>query len=342
MEGSSEGVVMTDIYGSAQTVVEDRFDSAQEYASDAWNTAKEYIDNLIPTFGYDLPYSQITMTFPIIQLEPDLPDVPDPPSFIFFYNEEVYVSDLKDALTAALKSGVQNGGTGLGADVEDALWARARARREIENERIYQEAEEYFSSRGFTLPPGALAGRLFEALQEQTRANAQLNYEITIEQARLAQENTQFMLKTALALEDVEMTYAAKRADRLFEKAKYDQEGRIELYKAHALAYEHEVKGEIAKTEAQYKTYAVQLEHERNTLTLKIAEADANLKAAIAEYQLIQEAVKAGAQVSAQMAASALSSINTAAQLGFSGSENHYYEENRSIPDVSHNYSGSL
>jgi len=334
---------MVEIYESAATIVEDRFDSAQEYASDAWNTAKEYIDDLIPTFGYDLPYSRTVYTFPQIDIDSILPgEVPDPPSIFFFYNEEAYVSTLKDALTAALLTGVQDGGTGLGATVEAALWARARARQDISNARVYNEAENYFASRGFPLPPGALAGVLAEAAAEQTRADAQMNYEVSIEQARLAQVNTHFFLTTSLQLEEVEMTHAAKVAQRLFEAARYKQQANIDLYSALMQGYSSRLEATRTRLDAQVRSYAVKLEHEKNMITLKISEADRNLKAAIAEYQLIQESIKAGATVSAQMAASALSSINTAAQLGFSGSESHTHEENRAVPDVSHNYSGDI
>jgi len=334
---------MVDIYDDAATIVSDRFNSAQEYASDAWTTAKEYIDELIPTFGYDLPYSTTVYTFPIVDVDADMPDdLPTEPSIIFFYNEEVYVSDLKDALKAALLTGVQNGGTGLGTAVEAALWARARARNDLSNASVYDEAENFFASRGYTLPPGALAGRLAEAVAERTRSDNQMNYEISIEQARLAQTNTHFFLTASIQIEQAEMTHAATVAQRLFEAAKYNQQARIDIYDATVRGYAAQVQASGVTIEAKTKSYAVQLEHEGNLIRLRIAEADRNLKSAIAEYQLIQESIKAGATVSAQMAASALSSINTAAQLGFSGSESHTHEENRAVPDISHNYSGTL
>lgn len=326
---------MVAIYDSAATIVADRFDSAQEYASDAWTTAKAYIDDLVPTFGYDLPYSTSVYTFPEVVADADIPSPPAAPSIIFFYNEEVYVSDLKDALDAALLAGIQNGGTGLGSSIEDALWARARARNDLSNERVYNEAENYFASRGYTVPPGALAGVLAEAVAERTRSDNQINYEISIEQARLAQTNTHFFLTTSLQLEDVKMTHAATIAQRLFEAAKYEQQARIDVYDAQIKGYSAEVQGAITTVDATLKSYAVMLEHDRNTITMKISEADRNLKSAIAEYELIQESIKAGAQVSAQMAASALSSINTAAQLGFSGSESHYHEEKRAVATTS-------
>ena len=334
---------MVDIYDSAASVVEERFESSEAYADDAWSKAEWYIDRLVAVASeFDLPTMSIVYTFDEVDIDALMPSVPTEPSVIFFYEDQVYTSDLKDALKAALLTGVENGGTGLGTAVEAALWARARARNDLSNARVYEEAENFFASRGFTLPPGVLAGRLAEAVAERTRSDNQMNYEITIEQARLAQTNTHFFLTTSLQMEEVDMTNAAKAAQRVFEATKFSQEAMIAVYDSRIKGYAAEVTGVAATVDAKTKSYAIKLEHENNLVKLKIAEADNNLKAAITEYELLLEAMKSGAQVSAQMAASALSSINTAAQLGFSGSESHRYDETRAVPNVSHMYSGDL
>lgn len=161
----------------------------------------------------------------------------------FGFSEPAYSSPLIGAVKTALQSYISDGGTGLGADVEAAIWARARARKDLENERVYNEALGYFSARGFDIPPGALGGRLTEALKEQTRADTQINYEIMIEQARLAQTNSHHALTVSVNLEGIEKDFADKVAGRAFEKAKAACDIIISTYSAKVAAYVANMEG---------------------------------------------------------------------------------------------------
>jgi len=196
--------------------------------------------------SYDLPdvpiIEAITIpTSPDIEIpsfEGELPvDDVDLPQSIFIYNEEVYQSALRDAVSDKLLENVENGGTGLASEVEDAIWARAKARKDLEVEKMYDEAENYFSSRGFTLPPGALSGRLASVQKEVLRAEQQINYEIMIEQARLAQTNTHFALTTAVQQEASIMAYVGGVATRALDSAKYVQEAAIAIFNAAVAKY---------------------------------------------------------------------------------------------------------
>ena len=194
-------------------------------------------------------------TKPDIDL-PDAPDIqmidiPDPPSIdipvfdgvlpvceldspqtLFMYEEDVYQSILKDAINDNLLSLVNEGGTGLADDVEEAIWQRAQDRQALKNEQMYDEAETFFASRGFTLPPGALSGRIAGVQKEIARADQQLNYEIMIEQARLAQTNTHFALTTAVQHEANIMGYVSGVAERALNAAKIVQETAIAIFNA--------------------------------------------------------------------------------------------------------------
>lgn len=190
-----------------------------------------------------------------------------PPGSLFVYNEGDYVSDIKDAVDSKLLSDIQNGGTGLAEDVEEAIWQRALAREEIKKEKIYNEAEDYFASRGWIIPPGALAGRLQEALSEMERADSQINYEVMIEQAKLAQNNTQFILTLAVEHEKVKVGYVNAVADRAYNAAKFTQEAAVlvfnatvtkynldlDKYKTMASVYESRMKGALIEIE-RYKS----------------------------------------------------------------------------------------
>lgn len=305
---------------------------------------------------------------------------PSDPTIDFSFSEDSYSTGLLTLIRAALEDYVENGGTGLGTDVEAAIWERARARKDLENERVYDEANEYFSARGHDIPPGALSGRLVEALKEQARATAQINYEIAIEQARLAQNNTQHALTASIQLEGVGMNHASSVAGRALEKAKaacdvivktynalvsgfvaklekskieasvadsranaqvaqgnqviakytadvegYKVQVAVELgivesvakvYGFKVAGYEAEARIAVETLKAQIEAYKGQLMQSDNETQLTLKEAELTLHSYLGALALQTEAAKGTANVSAQLAASALNSVNASASLG--------------------------
>ena len=174
----------------------------------------------------------------IPSFEGELPvDDVDLPQSIFIYDETVYDSALRTAVSNKLLEDVQNGGTGLAVDVEAAIWERARARLELEKERKYDEVEDHFSARGFNIPQGALSSALMEVIKENARADEQINYEIMIEQARLAQTNTHFTLTSAIQQEANIMAFVGGVAGRALDAAKYSQEAAIAIFNASVAKY---------------------------------------------------------------------------------------------------------
>jgi hypothetical protein len=154
------------------------------------------------------------------------------PDLSFNFSEAMYDSALIQELKTKILLNIQNGGTGLDPDVEQAIFDRAKDKQELENERVYTEAEQYYAARGFTLPPGALGQRLLQAVIEITRANAALNQDIMIKQADLAQTNTHFMYQQAIALEAIIMDYTNKMVQRAFEGEKISIDVALNMYNA--------------------------------------------------------------------------------------------------------------
>ena len=70
---------------------------------------------------------------------------------------------------------ILTGGDGVPPDIEAAIWQRARARDTQEAARMTQEALSQFSSRGFSLPSGALAARVLEVQQEAANKGSTLS-----------------------------------------------------------------------------------------------------------------------------------------------------------------------
>jgi hypothetical protein len=92
------------------------------------------------------------------------------------------------------------GGTGLATDVEDAIYARAQAKNDLEAKRVQDAAFADNAARGFTLPSGAMTSALARARQDAANNNAKAANEIVIMQAEMEQKNLQFAVTTSAAL----------------------------------------------------------------------------------------------------------------------------------------------
>ena len=231
----------------------------------------------------------------------------------FSYSEANYGSDIWADLLAKVLNDIRNGGTGLGALIEEELYDRALARQETENERLYQEVEGYFEARGFSLPVGAMAGRLAEVAREISRNNTTINSEIMIDQAKLAQTNTHFMVDKGIQLEGMLRDFFNAQANRAFEAAKVVATIGIEIfnanvnkfnakvgaYQAQAVVYELRVKAALTQAEI-YKTQidacGVMSDVQKNLVAI-YAEKIKALDTTIKLYATEMEAVKIKAEV---------------------------------------------
>lgn len=183
-----------------------------------------------PTMGELISISIPTITIPpYTVIEPDTVDIG--------YNEATYQSDIQDALIAALVEFIENGGTGINVDIEAALWERGRGRQAVLNERLHNEANNYMASRGYNLPACVLTGLLSESLLEQNRADVQLEYEISIEQARLERAQSDYSIHAGVTLEGQEKEHFNNIANRTLDCAKAAVQVIIDLYLAKLDAY---------------------------------------------------------------------------------------------------------
>ncbi len=166
--------------------------------------------------------------------------------------ESVHDTTLYTLLINRLTTDLQAGATGLDPTVEAEIFARALARQNIEEDKAQTEIEEYFSSRGFDLPPLAMAARLQEHLNARTMRTADLNGKILVEQAELAQKNSQFAIGIAEKLEGTLRVYTDKRNDRNLDFAKAFAANVIAIYAASVDGYkaEAEMKAKIAEAMA--------------------------------------------------------------------------------------------
>lgn len=92
------------------------------------------------------------------------------------------------------------GGTGLKAEVEDAIYARAQAKNDLEAKRVQDAVLADTAARGFTLPTGVMAAAMIRARQDAANNNAKAANEIAIAQAEMEQKNLQFAVTTSAGL----------------------------------------------------------------------------------------------------------------------------------------------
>jgi len=301
--------------------------------------------DMLPVTATVDPYDAPTEPVEPEGLTPVLPEVPPAPEGTFDYVEVTYSSALLTALKAQLLTMVSGASTGLDATVEAGIWNRGRARVAAVAAQARADVLNSFASRSWRKPPGAMAIALRKASQEAQSADIAQSNEIMIAQANLEQTNRQFAIEKGVMTEQAMQTYANSLAQRAFESAQFADKIAIELFAANTAIYGKQVDAESARIEAltrvidsrtkifeslgkgEVSRITAQTEIVKSQTQLAVAEgglrieaAKANVQRLIQQVTLLLEAIKAGAQVSAQLAASALSGVNLSAGLHASGS----------------------
>ncbi len=106
-------------------------------------------------------------------------EAPEP---MFSWNEAMYSSDLLVALEVKLSADLAAGGSGLDETTEQAIYDRAITRQNIKTEQSYNEVLNFFSTRGHSQPPGALAYDLQVIRNIVLQVETDLNNDILVQQ----------------------------------------------------------------------------------------------------------------------------------------------------------------
>jgi len=190
-----------------------------------------------------------------------LPTLPyfDPASLpavsAFVYNETPYTPAVANEVRQQILTWLQ-GGTGLAPVVEQALFARAYDRQEHINYREEQRIRADFASRGWQLPPGALAKQI-QAVREQGALQvSETAREILTKAAEWEIENLRQAGAHGIAHEKMLIEHFHQLAGRAFEVAKYRVEADIARLNAQIAAHNLVV----AMFEAQVKAAVLPLE----------------------------------------------------------------------------------
>lgn len=170
------------------------------------------------------------------------PAAPESPNLSeFSFAEPEYVSSLLDAIKAKLLEWVNGAATGLSEAVETALFNRGRSREDMAALREQEEIKRNFASTGFPIPPGAMQSALKESARQAADKTSSINRDIAIKMAELEQQNRQFAMERAVALEGETLQYASGVATRALEAARISVTTSIELYNAIVSRYQAEL-----------------------------------------------------------------------------------------------------
>lgn len=224
----------------------------------------------------------------------DLPAIVENWSF----TPQQYTSALLDKIKATIDWGL-DGGIGLPAAIQDALWARARGRVDIEEARAIQQTVDEFGTRGFTEPNGILNQRLEIARQNNQNQRLALSRDLVIEEAKLEIENLRFMVQQGVALEGtlIQLHLESQRlnlqaaqflldsAIRVFEVKASLIRLRYDIYVAQAQVFKTRVEAELARVEI----FKAQIEAEKargEVNEQRVRQYEAQIKAvqALAEF----------------------------------------------------------
>lgn len=223
---------------------------------------------------FDLPTSPIYQDISI----PDVPDFTTIPTFegtapghidapsipTLVFNEEEYLSTLKDASEAWLANIISTGGTGLSPEVEQAIFDRALTREITAFRENIELATDQYSGSGFPRPGGALRAQTDKIRADYQNRIEDLNRKILEDQEKLAQENIQFAISESGKLESIKMQLHNNIADRAIEFAKAvvathesvyalkiaEYNGKIDLFKAEATVHKDLISAIALEVEA--------------------------------------------------------------------------------------------
>jgi hypothetical protein len=348
------------VVNNVQTVVGDRLRKATSEANDLMDEAKSYlsdikalmkglkldeleplaidedIDNIISKLIDHIP-STDELNFAIEAIEAF--DVDDEPQGLDKLQEveRVEVTGAKsilDSLIGKWLTKLTQDGTGLDPVVEENIWKSFLFRQQIENERLVREAENYYASKGFTLPPGTLQGKVNELLLAAEATNRDQIRTISIEQAKLAQTNTHFIMQESLNAGIRILADECERIVKFRTTVMEEYTARLDYIRLKVAAYEARCNAlakllnartgvfsalaAAASAEIQSKLGVAELKLKERiaNMDIKLKEIEYEIERAKQYYGIQIEAARTAANVMSQLCASTLSSVHTQASIG--------------------------
>lgn len=285
-----------------------------------------------PEIGTFNPPTRPDYTMPVMPVIPTV-TIPDPPSYDLADFNEIpptmdirppdadldwaeagYSSQLATQIDGRLREYLPDTTSiGIETAVSTAIESRATARQTVDNTRLITESGNFFSSRGFLLPPASLASIDGETRARAVQSLVDLENDIAILNAGLAQSNKEFAQKSAVGWEKTLIDYHDEAMVRALTAAKAVVEvsiatyqakiegfrGQTDVYSAMADAYRARIAAELGKAEF----YKAQVEGQKLTLEVQ--------RAMIMAYEAQVESI----EIMAKMYAAEMEAAKIAAEI---------------------------
>lgn len=142
-------------------------------------------------------------------------------SFVEFMDDYFPTGAYFEKATDWLERALDAQGTGIPMIVEEAMWERDRARLGKEAYRAEDEAMTTWSSRGYTLPPGALVHGVHMIRSGLSNALSQQSRDIAIKVTDVHIENAKFAVQQAVAVRAQAMSSAIEYIKALMVSPQY-------------------------------------------------------------------------------------------------------------------------
>lgn len=244
----------------------------------------------VPDLG-EMDFGDLTLDDFVDVVVPSLPTMPtvyeageltvydelEIPDSELLIDDLVYVADFSTQIEAVLKDIIESGVSGLSTTVEQAIYDRAVSRKTAETEAAYREVENYWASRGFSMPPGVMAGRILEIQQEANRSLTDINNDILRMQGELAFKGTYEALSRAVEFEKVKRDAYSGEIANLIAKAKAKADNLMTKSTLMLEARKARIANEVAASDDTVKRYSLCIESLKGVLT--------QLQANVAVYQ---------------------------------------------------------
>lgn len=276
---------------SPWTIVSNRFTESSDIAT-------EFLDLVTGPAGYLSDLAAVVDEFPKAEIT-DITYSEILPANIedaLVWYEAAFNDTLYNTILAKLTNDLVNGSTGVGGTIVQDIYDNALARQLIEEDKLQAEIEERLSSTGFDLPTGALASALQEHSNARAMRTLDMNQKISIDEANLAQQNSQFAITAATNLDTMMRNF-------------------VNSVNSRSLDYKKAVAAHII---ASYELY---LKDAGNVLLAKTSASDMSVKGYQAEYALRSEVAKALVAAAMQAFASSFGAVSANAGIQYSGSE---------------------
>jgi len=345
---------VADIVDQTKETVVQRFEQVTQAADGALQDAMGFLNQLqnaaggggffVPNIGSFFP-PPISPKFNIGDppvapgIELYLPEFPDSPI--------LQTITLLTNIQTRLVSDLANGVTGLAAGVENDIWNREAERALLAHQEELETITAQWSTRGYELPDGTLVALINQSEIDYRNKRLDRSRDISIKQAEMAFQNTQFIIQQILAMETLVINAVSE-----------GNKSAIEGYKANMDGYRAQVQAAIDKLGAYLKAYdtsgnvyKAKADAQAAIAGVDIKAAEASINATIAQMQLFLKeaelqitqidaqarirvaAADAGGRITAQLAAGLFSGISVQAHLGAAASVGKSYSGQEAVSE---------